>query len=1054
MHPPRSQTAPGILQSIRAPAPCQPRRAPLLWPHMPDLEPDTTLLLPRVTVLKASAGSGKTYRLTQRYVQFLLSDRIGRNDLRNVMAITFANNASREMRDEVLKWLKLLCLGDSRRLGEMEEIVAGGPERIIRRAGELIEAILDRYSDFQVKTIDSFMSTVFRASALDFGFHPDFEILMEADPLLDYAFNLFLREAPESSPRADLLDRTVEAVLSFKGSDDSFPWDPAAFLLAEIKRIENRLSTLEGKPVLAELEPVLRESAVKVTQALEAVAALVEASGLPLHGNSTYAEVLQNARAGRYGSLVTASMRNPPVTKPRKGDEAAASRYEQIVAAWAEADARVSQYASLWARAYYQPFLRLHGELASTLEAVKRRRAQVFIDDIGRRLGEHLALDIVPDVYFRIGERVWHYLVDEFQDTSPLQWRALFPLVENSLSMGGSLLVVGDTKQAIYGFRQADYGIMRSLEAQSPFASAPRVVRELTTNWRSRPRVLELSAKVFRETAASTSGYQEAARRSGLDSWTQTPREEGGPGYAEVEVLARDDDDPPEREKLLGIMEDLQERGWGWGDIALLARRNEDIVRATSWLNEKEIPFISFSSLDVRTRAVAGEMLALLAFLDSPPDDLSFATFILGEVFARAAGEQMGWTDSAPLREFLFHARGTRPLYKELQRAFPRLWKTFFAGLFRSAGYLPLYDLVSEAYAQFAAFRHAGKEEATLAKLLEVVKDFEGSGTNSLRAFLGQAGEEAGKWAIDVPRNAQSVRAMTIHKAKGLGFPVVVLLLYGESSHGFPYAVLKEDGHLSLVRVTEKLAKRDKTLEDLLQEETVKARVDALNMLYVALTRAKREMFVIGVRRDRDAFPFDLLPADSFAPSGERQRVEASAAEPLLAEELSHEARPVPVSFAAGRLGREERRRGELAHRMLELTEYAGPDLEAGLEAAGARAARQMRTDPAEARALVGPLARMIRGTALAELFRPAEGRTVLTERELCDAEGRLFRMDRIVVDPRRVTVVDFKTGAEDPAAHEAQLRGYAGILSDVYPGRSVGAVAAYLDLGSLRVIA
>jgi ATP-dependent exoDNAse (exonuclease V) beta subunit len=160
---------------------------------MPDLEQDSTLRLPRVTVLKASAGSGKTYRLTQRYVQFLLSDKIPRNELRNLMAITFSNNASGEMRRDVLEWLKLLCLKDAERLREMTEVTSGGAEHLSRKAGELIENILSRFSEFQVRTIDSFMSSVFRASAIDFGFGPDFEVVLDAQPLVDYAWNLFLR---------------------------------------------------------------------------------------------------------------------------------------------------------------------------------------------------------------------------------------------------------------------------------------------------------------------------------------------------------------------------------------------------------------------------------------------------------------------------------------------------------------------------------------------------------------------------------------------------------------------------------------------------------------------------------------------------------------------------------------------------------------------------------------------------------------------------------------------------------------------------------------------
>ncbi|MGA2639425.1 MAG: UvrD-helicase domain-containing protein [Spirochaetia bacterium] len=1024
---------------------------------MPDLEQDTTLRLPRVTVLKASAGSGKTFRLTQRYVQFLLSDRIPKNELRNLMAITFSNNASTEMRRKVLEWLKLLCLKDPERLREMTEVTSGGAERLSRRAGELIENILSRFSEFQVRTIDSFMSSVFRASAIDFGFGPDFEVVLDAQPLVDYAWNLFLREAEAGSGNAKLLDQTIESILDFKASSGSYPWDPSTPLLAEIRKVEEKLSNMDETPIVEDPGPVMRRLEHRIADAFETLQGMVERSGLDLHGNSTFQGKLAQVQAGRFSDLLTGSMRNGPVKKPSRSDAAGTEMYARIESAWHEAGAAVDAYAGAWARAFYMPFLRLHGELSASLEKVKRGQGKIFIGDIGRRLGDYLKDDMVPDVYFRIGERIWHYLVDEFQDTSPLQWRTLFPLVENSLAMDGSLFVVGDTKQAIYGFRQADYTIMRALEAASPFASAPRDVHELSTNWRSRPRVVGLAEEVFRTRAASDPKYREAARRSGLDDWHQAAREAGGPGYVEVEILQRDDENPPEREKLQAVMKDLQARGYGWGDIALLAPKNADVVRATAWLNDISVPFISFSSLDVRTRTVAGEMLALLSFLDSPPDDLAFATFILGKIFARTLQAFKDGPDAEAVRNLLYTNRNQRPLYKAFQRAFPGVWKACFAGLFRSAGYLPLYDLVSEACVRFDVFSLVGDEEATLAKLLEAVKEFEGSGANSLREFLETA-EEAGtdsaaKWAISVPRSAPSVNAMTIHKAKGLGFPVVVVLLYGESSHRFEYSVLRDGDKDRLVKITQDLARRDPVLRELYDQETMKADVDRLNRLYVALTRAEREMYVIGVKGQRDTYPFDLLPAQTFAPSREKGRPEAAAGSRERAADLSHEAKPVPVTFGGGRLGREERRRGELAHRMLELTLQAGPDLSAQLASAGERAAREARSDFTEARALVPSLVRLLGVPDIADCFTPKAGRTILTEQELCDSEGRLSRMDRIVVDAGRVTVIDFKTGAEDPAAHEAQVRDYMRILSEVYPARTVEALLAYVDLGTARRI-
>ncbi len=938
---------------------------------MPDLEPDALIRFPSVTVLKASAGSGKTFALTERFAQFLLSHRVPKNDLRNILAITFSNNASREMRESVLGWLKMTHLRHPERLAELAAVTEGGEERTARRAGELIEEILTRYSDFQVSTIDSFMSTVFRASALDFGYSPDFEIVMDPAPLIDYAFTLFLREAREGSPAAALLDETIHAVLGFRGAEDPYQWDPASPLLDEVKKIESRLSAREEQVSSLELRPRLRHLETRIRESLEHVAGMVDASGLEESPRSAFREALANARKGRFGDIAGRSMKRGPVKKPGRRDTGAQTRQGEIQAAWEQTALLVGEYAGCRARAYYQPYLRLHAALSATVEKVKRGQGRVFIGDINRILGAYLTQDIIPEIYFRIGDRVWHFLVDEFQDTSPLQWRNLYPLVENSLAMGGSLFVVGDTKQAIYGFRHADYTIMKSLETTTPFPSAGLSVRELPINWRSRPRVVEFVSEVFRTNAHASPEYRDAARRSGLDAWTQKPRAGSDQGYVEMHILEREDEDPPERVKLRHIMEDLRRRGYRWGDIALLASRNDQIVTATSWLNEMRIPFISFSSLDVRCRKIAGEMLALLGFLDSPPDDLAFATFLLSDIFTRSLAQRHGWTDMARLHEFLFRSRNERPLYKAFQREYSALWKDCFAGLFRSAGYLPLYDLVSEAYAVFDVFARAGEEEATLAKLLETVKDFEGLGKNSLREFLGQAGGDGGEWAIDVPRGAESVRAMTVHKAKGLGFPVVIVLLYGESSRGFEHTLVRQGGEVSLVRLTRSVADKDPTLRALYEEEAAKEKVNRLNGLYVALTRAKRELYVIGVKRERDTFPFDLLPADGFQASAEKGVPVFETAPPESGPPLSHETRPVPAPFASGRLGRLERRRGERVHRMLELVEYIGADARETLRAAAARTAREVREDPAGLADAAEALARVLRGTELGRLFTP-----------------------------------------------------------------------------------
>jgi ATP-dependent helicase/nuclease subunit A len=1025
------------------------------------LEPDSSIQLPSVTVLKASAGSGKTRALTERYVQFLLSPRVAKNALQNVLAITFSNNASREMKEGILLWLKTLRLRDAGRMAEVAAITSGGETEISRRAAETIERVLERYSDFQVRTIDSFMSAIFRASAIELGFAPDFQIELDPSGLVEYAFDLFLRDARPGSRAASALEAAVAGLGEQRGEAEGFVWEPASLLRSQVLELEKQLGMLEADPVVDETGPEAERVAGQILASLEEVERLVRASGLAENPRSTFRRALASARGGRFADIVARGLATRPVKKP-PGREAREA-WERIDAVWEEARALAGRYAALMARGFYASSLRLQEELAPTLEGVKRTRGAVFISDVNRKLLSRLSEDFVPDVYFRIGERVFHYLIDEFQDTSPIQWKNLFPLIENSLAQGGSLFVVGDTKQAIYGFRHADYTIMRRLESGSPFPSARRhTTLSMHTNHRSRPAIVRFSEQVFQENAPGLPQYREAARQSGLDDWRQTARDGVSPGRVSVEILKRNDDDPPEMNRLRAVIDDLRSRGYRWGDIAVLASRNDQVIRATAWLNQMGAPFISYSNLDVRRRKTAGEVLSLLTFLDSPRDDLAFATFILGDILAAALAALPDPPGLPRLRGFLREFRDRRPLYKAFQAEFPDVWKTLFAGIFRSAGYLPLYDLASEIYAVFDVFQKKADEEATLVKLLEAIKDFEGRGANSLRDFLRFAGgpgavsRAEGAWDIDVPEGADSIRAMTIHKAKGLGFPVVIALLYGERSRGFGFTVMRDNARLRLVKLTRQLSRGDEELDALYDREVLRDKVNRLNSLYVALTRAQEELYVIGVRRERDSFPFDLLPQSGYG-EGTAGRAAADGAPRAAAAPLSHAVRPVPPSVGARRLTRGERRRGELVHAALSQILYATPDLEAEIRAALIRAARavRMEADTAFTAAAARAAALLIAGMPLAGLFLRAPERTVRTEWEVCDREGALLRMDRVVIDPGCVTVIDWKTGAEEDRAeeHEKQISHYAAVLRDLYPGREVHALLAFVDRGQARSV-
>jgi ATP-dependent helicase/nuclease subunit A len=1023
----------------------------------PIIEIDSGLTFPHFTVLKASAGSGKTHMLTKRFVQFLLSEKISKNGLRNILAITFSNNAAKEMRERIIEWLKLLHFGDPEKTEEMIAAVSLDRERLAGRAGKMIEEILADYADFEVRTIDSFMTSIFKTSAIDFGFNSEFDILMNNDPLMAYSFDLFLKGVRDNTGEAENLLGIIAAIQEGKQGRESFMWDPSSALLEEVKGLYRKLSATGKSPVIEDYSREFDEIKGEVRKAVEVLDGAILASGLAKRANSSFDAVLEIAREGRFADLIEKGLKNPPVNRPAKSRPDLQPAFDQIVRQWESAVGLIKRYIALRVRSSSMPYLRVYGSFREVVESVKRRQGKVFIEDISRNLAEYLTREIVPDIYFRLGETIYHYLVDEFQDTSLIQWHNLLPLFENALSQGGSLFVVGDTKQAIYGFRNADYTIMRDCEKRNPFPSAVHDVKELTTSRRSLKRILEFNEKVFKETVGVNEKYKKAGERSGLTDYVQCAAEGGPEGYCEVILHERDDESPPERQLIQDLVAELRSRGFRYGDIAILTRRNEDVVKTTLWLNEKNIDFISYSNLDIRRRKITGEIVALLNFLDSPTDDLSFATFITGDVFGALLRSAHPMISQKRIGEFLFTYRNGSPLYKSFQKEFPRLWERYFAGLFKASGYFPIYDLVTESYAVFRVFETFGDEEAALVKILEAVKEFEGAGYNSIRDFLDFAGDNdsgESEWNMDVPRALDAVKVMTIHKAKGLGFPAVVVLLYEGRNRGFDYIIEEEGDGVRLLKINQKTMMSDPAFEELYEEESIKERVNRLNSLYVGFTRAKEELYVIGVRGRSETFPFDLLPQGEREVAGKPQRQEGPAEKSSAVFIVSHQLEKIETEVRADEMiGLKERERGEFIHKVLSHVEYIHDDMEAELGDVIRKIIAEDASD-STARGVKELLLDLFGRSEIAAYFDRSPGREIKREQEFTDEEGHLFRMDRVVIDPDKVTILDFKTGeAGAEEKYRIQMKKYMRIARDIYPDRPVEGRIVYIDLGEIRTL-
>jgi ATP-dependent exoDNAse (exonuclease V) beta subunit len=1016
------------------------------------------LSFPDFTLVSASAGSGKTYALALRYVSLLLADSVPTNDLSNVLAITFTNNAAAEMRQRILRFLKLLCVGkDDELLANVMGQTGLASLEVRRRSCATVTLLLEHFSDFQVRTIDSFLARMVKASALDLGIPPDFELQLDPRSVIDYAFELFGATLRPGEPATRAMMQLAEDLAVRHGGDARVLWDPFAEVREGVGSLLGRLAPVLKPLIQSANADDLRHRVRELEEIAGGVEQFIAQHDLPV--TSLFGTDLTLVVSGNWRGMLTRTSREGKYTKKGKAaQEVALTRHGEELARQVKAFyMSLSDVVETAARFDARPFADALATLAHFLEAARAVSRRFGFEDLTRRLVTYLETGAVPDVYLMLGESLAHFLIDEFQDTSPLQWAAFHPLLENALASGGSLFIVGDTKQSIFGFRGADWRIMQRLATgEESFPSVPARPLMLDENRRSGEAIVECVASIFESMYSNGGADAEAIAQSGLHLCRQrTLADNLGKGYVEYLRLDGNGDSTAERDAIVNIIRDAVTRGYAYGEIALITPGNEGVVQVGTWLNRAAIPFISHSTLDIRARRVIGELLAFLRFLDTPVDTLSFATFLLGEVFAATLRTRNVTGATETLHQFSARARlqDASPLYRRFREEFPDVWGEYFAPLFTGVGHLPLYDLVCSAYKTFGVFTLFPQEEGALLKMLEVVNGFEQDGDNSLKEFLvfaaGGSGEDEAAWTLDPPVRT-AVTLMTIHKAKGMEFPVVIVLYYDTHVRSPGYAIADRGDSVEMVRVNSAMAAWSPALKSLYDRAMRDVLTDLFNRLYVAMTRAEKECYLItvGDPQKHQGFPSRVLSIaesagkkPSVAPKkGERERAGPQGVAPLHVTEQSN-----TTVAARIRLGYWATQRGDVVHSILAGLEYV-PDPEKALVPA------LHGLPPTEWAELRSSLVGFLSLPEILPLFAEKPGRLVLNEQEYVARGGNLLRADRIVIDQSEVTVVDFKTGAvEDEEEYVQQIRRYVDIMRDIYPGRVVHGVIAYVDRRVIR---
>jgi ATP-dependent exoDNAse (exonuclease V) beta subunit len=1034
-------------------------------------------------VLRSSAGAGKTHTLVKHYLVLCL--RTARPDAyRQVLALTFTNKAAAEMRARVLLYLERLARGeaDSPPMRDVHATIkeaAGIDEAgVQRRAQATLEHMLHHWGDAAISTIDAFTRRVVRPFARDLRLDHELRTTTEEEWYRLRAVDDTVAKAGEHQELTTLLAAAAEQVLDDAGRWD--PCEPLRQLSAELGKERSiqpleALEHVDADAVLGRIRSMKAENAAFRSRARAIgrdALELLRAEGLT-------ADDLSHKRSGFHGYLMKLAGFGKDWLAPGANTLKALEKD-----AWAsggisaDAEARLRSIAprlrqlitesldllASGQRAYFirsavlrdLPATFALRELRHCLEQRKHDDGVVFFSDLTRRVADLVRDEPAPFIFERLGERYRHYLIDEFQDTSLLQWATLLPLVQNALASGGSALLVGDAKQAIYRWRNGEARLFIELprlfgssgsdidrERESALRHHHQACSPLNENHRSAANIIRFNNALF---ARLREDLPTNLRRV-YEAHEQQPMK-ARDGLIHLKRLDKDitgeDAEALRARFLLACVQECLSDGFVPGDIAVLTRSNKAGRAAAAALTEAGYHVTSPDGLLLGGDPRVELLMDLLRVLWS--DDAPAA--------ARAV-QRMAMIDAEP------GAARIDP-YADLEGAIDPLltvkaWLT-------SHGILGVRTTLTALLAELLrALGIAPESDGRCLALIDEAHAFANEHGPSLPSFL-EHWERLGHKRSLAPRpDPGAVQVMTIHKAKGLEFPVVILpstrmaaqgaadrlwLASIAQETGVPYALMKPSAALNGLDIPE------------LAEETALQQLDGLNLLYVAFTRPVQRLYAMAHERAPDTVTKGLLGwmADQGNEaewrSGERTppwtHAAADAGEPLTelpqGRTLNAEAifrTDAPEAWDPLDPDR-AKRLGNAAHLVLSRIDTA-QDLSSAIESCIARG-ELLRSEADElATRLTDLLSRPDVAAWFSANARARNEAAIITE------DGHALRPDRVLIAGDTAKVLDYKTGL--PAdAHEEQVRGYLRVLRTMGFAQVEGALL-YLSTATLKRI-
>jgi ATP-dependent exoDNAse (exonuclease V) beta subunit len=1068
-------------------------------------------------IYKSSAGSGKTYTLVKEYLKIVLRDP---SAVRNILAITFTNAAAAEMKGRIIGVLgnvSSLVLSDGiprtesqearnavRLLQQInEEWMEEGlepkePADLVLHAGLVLKSILHNYSAFSVSTIDSFVHRIIRTFAFDLHIPMNFEVELDAGTLLRQAVDMLVSRAGADPGTTRLLisfiinqaeeekdlrieNQIADLAKTLMDENGSIPLQKlknvsledflniSRLVKASVKSFESRArETASRAQALISNHQISREAFFQggkgIAGYFERLAESPDHATIPVPNNYVQKTINENKwYSGKAGKEEKES-----IDAIRGGLEMA---FLEINGNDMEA---ISDYRALLAVGKNLFPVAVLNEVEKLLEEIKTENVLLHISDFNKKIAAIIAEQPVPFIYERLGERYRHYMIDEFQDTSVLQWQNLIPLVENALAGGHMSLVVGDGKQAIYRFRNGDVEQFAMLPALSreiralareeweQSLVAAHVNKNLDTNYRSRREIVAFNNRFF---SFARHALGEPLRKV-YDGVEQKHLEKKTGGFVEIGFVDESSStyNDGTLEGVVDAIRRCREAGHPLGDITILCRAVREASLVSQKLLSEGIPVISSESLLLRQSDEVSFILSLLRLLDNPGDQvaaleaLTFLqkTMMVSQPDTLEGGlQELGLSAKARDREGLH-------LHQPLESLLKRNGIPF---TFSAFSHQNLYDICETIIRIFFSARIP--PSPFVAFFSDAVFDFAVKNRLSVKDFLEWWEDKSEKYSLVVPEGVDAIRVMTIHKSKGLQFPVVICPFSHRDARLTKSGqwVELEPGMAGGLETTW-ISLVNKDLEGTRFEpwytlEKEKSMLDLLNLVYVAFTRAADKLFVLtrtarnynmnttnGIlhqflkqeghwQDDRLVYRFgELDPFPGRVAGGKMQEspfreIISNPWSRALRMRSHQEERKITIE------GEDPLQRGSLLHRAMEGI-FSEKDVEPVLD----RMLNRGEIDLDQLGEWKEKIMRLISNPAVSPYFE--EGLTTKPEAGLFDREGNFFRPDRVVLMDDHTMVIDYKTGRAY-REHREQVSRYAGLLEQMgYP--DVRMLILYLD--------